>query len=116
MNIKFDLKFLLAIALIFICVATRLFNLPANFTPIMAVALFSGVFFADKRIALLIPFSAMLLSDIFLGFHSTMIAVYFSFAVIVFLGMQMKNVSIKRVLGNSILGAVLFFLITNFGC
>jgi hypothetical protein len=80
----------------------------------MAVALFSGVFFANRKIALLIPITAMFVSDLFLGLHSTMLGVYVSFGLIALLGMQMKQVSIKSVLGNSLLGAIIFFVVTNF--
>jgi hypothetical protein len=116
-NINFqqiDIKFIIAIVLIVLSVSSRFLPLPPNFSPIMAVALFSGVFFANKKLAMLIPIGAMLISDIVLGLHITMLSVYLSFGLIAFLGMKMKNVSIKSVLGNSLLGAGLFFVITNF--
>lgn len=48
---------------------TRLIPHPPNFTPIGAIAIFSGASFADRRIAMLVPLLAMLVSDLFLGFH-----------------------------------------------
>jgi hypothetical protein len=94
--------------------ASRFLQLEPNFSPIMAVALFSGVLFANRKIAFLIPIVAMFISDLFIGLHPAILAVYVSFGVIAFLGMKMKNVSFKNVLLNSALGAVIFFVITNF--
>jgi hypothetical protein len=111
---KIDLRLVVAVALVVLSIASR-FIADVNFTPIMAVALFSGAMFSNRKLALLVPFLALFISDLFIGLHSTMIAVYVSFAAIVFLGMKMKAVSFKNVLGNSILGAVIFFFVTNFG-
>jgi len=115
MNNKIDIKFIIAAVLIVLSVATRFLSLPPNFSPIIAVALFSGVIFANKKLAFLIPIAAMFISDIAIGLHTTMVAVYLSFILIAFLGMKIKNISSKSVLGNSILSAFIFFVITNFG-
>jgi len=114
MNNRFDVSFFIAAAFIILLIASRFLSLAPNFSPVMAVALFSGVFFANRKIALLIPITAMFVSDLFLGLHSTMIGVYLSFGLIALLGMQMKQVSVKSVLGNSLLGAIIFFVVTNF--
>ena len=114
MNNKLDVSFLIAVAFVILLIASRFFPIAPNFSPIMAVALFSGVFFANRKIALLIPITAMLVSDLFLGLHSTMIGVYLSFGLIALLGMRMNSVTVKSVLGNSLLGAVIFFVVTNF--
>jgi hypothetical protein len=115
MNNKIDIRFFVAIALIILSIGSRFFSLPPNFSPIMAVALFSGAFFANKKTAILIPIIAMFISDLFIGLHSTMISVYASFGIIAFIGTKMKEVSFKNVLGSSILSAVIFFTVTNFG-
>ena len=111
---KFDIRFIIAVALVVLAVASRFLPLAPNFSPIMAVALFSGVLFANRKGAMLIPIAAMFISDLFLGLHSAMIAVYLSFGIITFLGMRMKEISVKTVLGNSLLGAIIFFVLTNF--
>jgi hypothetical protein len=86
-----------------------------NFTPIAAMALFGGAYFKRKHLALLIPFAALLLSDIFLGFHKFMIAVYLSFALVVGIGMVLRS----RIKGGTVIiatlvSSVLFYLVTNF--
>jgi len=68
-----------------------------------------------KKAAFMIPMGAMLLSDIFLGFHPLMFVVYGAFALGVVIGRTMNNkVSAKRVFGSSLVASIMFFLVTNF--
>ncbi len=86
-----------------------------NFTPIAAMALFGGAYFSKKHLALLIPLGAMLISDMFLGFHQWMIAVYISFAIVVGIGFLLKTrIKVGTVLLASLSSSLLFFIITNF--
>lgn len=102
--------------LILLAIASRFLPHPPNFAPITAVALFGGVYFSDKRIAMFIPFAIMLLSDLILGFHNTMFFVYGSFALMVGAGLWLKNhFTVKNMVATSVLGSVLFFIISNFG-
>lgn len=94
--------------------ATRLLHLPPNFTAIGALALFSGACMPNRWLSLLVPAIAMVATDLVLGFHNTIWAVYFSFALITMLGWTMKKrQSIGGIAGLSIISSVLFFLITN---
>ncbi len=87
-----------------------------NFTPVAAIALFSGAIISRKSTAFLIPFAALFISDLFIGFHSTMIAVYFAFAITVAIGFMLRNrIKAGNVALASVVSSVLFFLITNFG-
>ncbi len=109
------MNFIVAVLLILFAAFSRLIPHPANFTPIAAIALFSGVYL-KKKYFLIIPVAAMLLSDIFLGFHSTMIWVYGSFAVIALIGLWLK--SHKRasyIFGTTLVSSIIFFIVTNFG-
>ena len=86
-----------------------------NFTPIAAMALFGGAYIQKKHLAFLIPLAALLISDLFLGFHKWMIAVYLSFALVVMLGMWLKSrVKVGSVLLATVASSLLFFIITNF--
>jgi len=112
----FSLKFFIITLIIVLAVLTRFLPTPPNFAPIAAIALFGGTFFADRRLAFLIPLLAMLLSDIFLGLHSTLLFVYGAFALIVLIGMKLgKNLNPLRLTGAALAGSTLFFIITNFG-
>jgi hypothetical protein len=108
-------NFIIAVILILFAAFSRLMPHPANFTPIAAIALFSGVYL-EKKYYLVIPVIAMLLSDFILGFHSTMIWVYGSFAVIALIGLWLKNhKSIGYIFGTAVVTSIIFFIITNFG-
>ena len=106
----------IAVLLVLIGVGLRLLPHPPNFAPITAIALFAGVYLS-KRTALILPIAAMAISDIFIGYYafSLMAVVYGSFLLCVFLGFWLKkNKKWYTIGGSAILGAVLFFLITNF--
>ena len=62
-------------AIIIFAALTRLMPHPPNFTPIIAMGLFGGAYLKDKRWALMLPVVGMLLADLFLGFHGTMMLV-----------------------------------------
>ena len=82
-----------------------------NVTPITAVALFSGVYFTNKKYAFIIPLTAMLLSDMVLGFSSISLFVYAAFILVGFIGIASKKMTVKTIL----LSSISFFVITNFG-
>jgi hypothetical protein len=57
----------------------------------------------------------MLVTDLILGFHSTMWAVYISFVLIVGIGMLMiKQKKVSNIFLASVSASVLFFVVTNF--
>ncbi len=86
-----------------------------NFSPMLSIALFSGYMFRNKLIAYLLPLSAQLLSDVYFGFHPDIFAVYFSFALIIGLGqLNRKNYSFGKSILWSVVGSILFFILTNF--
>lgn len=109
-------RLLVLITAILAAAALRLVPHPPNFTPIGAMALFSGAMLGRRLLAFVAPLAAMLLSDIVLGFHSGMPFVYASIALIVFIGwVALERRSPLRIGLAAIAGSVLFFLITNLG-
>jgi len=110
------LEFSIALFLILIGVSLRLLPHPPNFAPIAAIALFGGVYFS-RKIAFILPITAMIISDMFIGYYefSLMAFVYGSFLLTVILGFYLKkNKQWYTIGGSAILSAILFFLITNF--
>lgn len=94
---------------------SRLVPHPPNLAPVGGLALFSGAHLKGK-IAYGLPLLIMLISDLFLGFHSTIPYVYLSFLLIVFIGRRLqKKKTFIRIITISFTSSVLFFLITNFG-
>lgn len=110
------LVFSIALLLVLMGVSFRLLKYAPNFTPIAALALFGGVYFS-KKIALILPLGAMLISDIFIGFYEPklMFLVYASFILCVIIGFWLKNHKKWHfIAGGAILSSVVFFLATNF--
>ncbi|HOX54222.1 MAG TPA: hypothetical protein PLC32_02105 [Candidatus Omnitrophota bacterium] len=106
---------MLAIALIVLGILTRFLPHAPNFNPAIAIALFGG-YYLNKKYALSVPLLLMVISDIFLGLHNTILFTWGSVVLISILGLsQKKNKSILNVAGFSLISAVLFFVITNFG-
>jgi hypothetical protein len=107
-------KIIAVLILILVGVSYRLIPHPPNFAPVAAISLFSGFFF--RRYFILIPISIMLMSDIVIGFYDwkLMMAVYSSFVLVCFLGIILrKRKSVLFLIGSSLLGSVLFFILTN---
>ncbi len=107
-------KFLFLSGLVLLASATRLIPHPPNFAPISAMALLGGAYFTNKKFAFIVPFVAMFLTDLILGFHNTMWAVYVSFAVTVLIGMSLKKKKVLNITLASVSSSVLFFVLTNF--
>ena len=107
---------MLAVTLIALGVALRILPHEANFAPIAAIALFGGVYLR-RGYALLLPLAALVLSDIAIGFDSFhgRAVVYGSVAIIGMVGLAVrKRKSLATVIGGSVAGSLIFFLITNF--
>ena len=109
-------KSYLALGLVILAVISRFIPHPANFTPLMAMSIFAGILFTDKRFAFIIPILAMILTDIVLGLHSAIPFVYISLLLGVFSGFVLKkNLKFSRVFTFSVANSIQFFIITNFG-
>jgi hypothetical protein len=101
------------IGIILLAALSRLLPHLPNFTPVGAMALFGGAFLANRVRALAAVFAAMLISDLFLGFHATAWAVYLSLGMIVLLGSQFIG-GLRSGVAICVLASLLFFLVTNF--
>jgi len=108
-------KYLPAFILITLGIAARFLPHPANFAPIGAIAIFSGIYL-PKKWAIILPLIAMLFSDLFIGFYALpiMFSVYAGFIIMGLIGLQIrKNKKLSTVLGGTILGSAIFYLVTN---
>ena len=109
-------RLLLALVLMVIAAGLRAAPHPWNFTPMGAMALFSGAIIRDRRLAFLFPLLTLLAGDVFLGFHKLTLIVYASFLLSVLIGRLLRHRrTVPRLAGATFLGSVQFFLITNFG-
>ena len=111
-NIK---NYFLPICLILVLSFSRLIEHPWNFTPILAVGIFSGFYFKNFILSLFIVVLSMFIGDLFLGFHSTMVFTYISLALAVVIGLFIKHFKFTEILFSGLASSVCFFIITNFG-
>lgn len=89
---------------------------PPNFLPTTAIAIFAGCQFPSMLVAAGVVLGSMALSDLFLGFHSTMPFVYLALILIILMGTLLKGrENALPVLGVTLASSVLFFFISNFG-
>jgi hypothetical protein len=104
--IKISIGIFLALA------ASRFIPHPPNFTSLLALSFYVPAFFGIRYLPVLIL--SFIITDLFFGFHGTAL---FTWGSVVFIGLGSKyftrNIS-TRIFG-SLLGACLFFIITNFG-
>ncbi len=108
-------KYIPAFLLIILGLFSRILPHPANFAPIAAIALFSGIYL-PKKWALTIPLIAMALSDIVLGTYQwqIMLTVYLAFIVTGLIGLAIKNnKKFQTILGGTLLASIIFFIATN---
>ncbi len=122
-------KLALPLALMVVFALSRIPGmLPQNFSAAYALAFCAGVYFSG-RMAWWLPLSTLLVTDVglnlyyrfYLGWHVFDLPVlkyqvfnYLSYVVLIWLGRRFKpNTSFMGLLGGGILGALLFYLITN---
>ena len=111
-NIKYILLFLVAAA---IAGGFRFISEIPNFSPMLAIALFSGIWFSDKKLAFGIPLLAQFGTDLYFGLHESMWAVYLSFALVIFIGQKYnQNSTLLKSIVSITVGSVIFFILTNF--
>ena len=106
---------LLALALIVLAAALRIAPHPWNFTPVGAMALFSGAVLKDGRLAFLFPLLALFAGDLFIGFYKIIPIIYASFLISVAIGLWLRDRrTVARISLATLLGAIQFFLVSDF--
>ncbi len=109
---------LLILVLLVVAIAfLRMFIPFPNVTPVAAIALFSAAYFKRKEVAMILPITILLISDVFIGFYSPLLmaGVYGSFILIALIGFVLRRkINFATVVGGSLASSVIFFLVTNF--
>jgi len=129
MTHSFHPRFGILAALVLLAALSRLLPHPPNFTPVGAMALFGGAYFASRATAVLVPLIALWISDLLL--NNIVYSVYFtsftwftpgsywiygSFIATVLLGIVLlRKVNLSNLLIASLSASVLFFIVTNLG-
>ena len=116
---------LLAVLLIAVAIVVRIVNLEMhwyNLAPLVAVGLFSGSVIKDKRIAFTVTLVAQFISDLYIALFTTtqgfygidQFFVYGGMLLVILLGTSMGQPKALKVLGYTIAGSAIFFLVSNF--
>ena len=92
--------------------ASRFIPHPPNFTSLIALSFYVPAILGKRYLpALLVSF---VITDLIIGFHGTVLFTWGSVLIIGLLANNFSNSLIKRISG-CLLGACLFFIVTNFG-
>ena len=106
---------MLAISLVVIGILLRFVPHAPNFTPVAAIALFSGVYL-NKKYSWSIPLLLMIASDVFLGLHNVIAFTWGSFVLTGVLGMWLRpRKNPFYISAGALISSLLFFVISNFG-
>jgi hypothetical protein len=118
--------------LVLLAVLTRIVPHPPNFSPLVAIAIFSTAYFPDKRWGMLLPALAFFVGDCFLGvavefgvysgwmantsgFYKGSPILYLIMTLITPLGYLLRDTKdVKALLGSTLMGSILFFFLSNF--
>ena len=95
-----------------------------NLAPVAALGLFSGAVIKDKRFAYMLPLVAMLMADLYFQFFTSTPGfygreqwfVYGGMALVTLLGTAMHKANPLKIAGFSLIGSIVFFIVSNFGC
>ena len=101
------------IGIVILAAAARLLPHPWNFTPIIAIGLFAGNQARSVYTGILATLSALILSDVVLGFDSSFWYVSAAMLIPVLLGRLARN-SVGALVAAALASSFSFFLITNF--
>ena len=93
----------------------RLIPHPWNFSPMIAAGIFAGFYFRHFYLGSFVIILSMFLGDLFLGFHNTMFFTYLSLAIVVLVGLYLKNLKFTNILYGTLASSIVFFIIANLG-
>ena len=90
--------------------------MPYNFTPVEAMALFGGAYFANRKLAIAVPLMALFLADCVIGFYGWMMpVVYGCVALTAVAGFALRGrVRFWNTTVAAVGSATGFYLVTNF--
>jgi hypothetical protein len=125
-------KNLLASGLLMIAVISRVIPHIPNFTPVESIALFSGVYIASRKLSFLLPVIGIYLADlilnntiyrsfypedsVFIWISGYMLWTFIAMGGIIVLGQILKTrLKPLNIIGYSLMGSLLFFIVSNFG-
>lgn len=124
-----NINIILAVGLILMAAVARIVNHEMhlyNLAPVAAIGLFGGALLTNKRLAFAIPLLSLFLADLYIelfpsnelmrGFYGVeQLFVYGSMLLVTLLGTKMNQPGTRNVLGFTLSGSLIFFIVSNFG-
>ena len=104
-------NFILFLSMFVFILVFRYIPHPPNFTPVLALTLYTSIYFGLRSSPFVIL--AFAFSDYFLGFHQLLIFTWGSLAIISVIGMFGKSFLSRLAL--LFLSSIIFFICSNFG-
>jgi hypothetical protein len=100
-----------------------LYPLHIYFSPVIAMALFGGACFTDKKYSFALPLLAMFFSDLMFEFFFVapgfwgwgQLVNYAALLLVTFLGFALKKLSLLNIAAASVASSLIFFLVSNTG-
>lgn len=119
---KINAKIGIVIVMILLAAISRIIPHPYNFTPLVAISLFGGAMLKKQWQGFIIPIAAYLISDLAFyllggtGFYGlSQLFVYGAMILVTALGTKMGQPKTLKVLGYSLAGSAIFWMVSNFG-
>ena len=101
--------------LLLLClIAARFIGFPANFTPILACAVFLPFMTNNKYIQMFLPVGILIITDPFLGLYSAMPIVYLCIIFASIIPTLFKTYNYKNMIISGIFSVMLWHIILNF--
>lgn len=114
MNKVISPRLVFVVSAVAIAALTRILPHPPNFTAVGAMALLAGALVPNRLLSLVMPMAALFITDLVLGFHNTMWAVYAAVGITSMIGwMISKRQSVLSITAGSLISIASFFFITN---
>ncbi len=115
------INLVIAAVVIIFAACLKAVTYPHTFSPMIAIALFSGAVISDKKLSFVMPLLAMFVSDLILelftvtpGFYGMeQIGNYAALIIITILGFAMKKINVITVVGFSLASSLLFYFLSN---
>ena len=101
--------------LLLLClILARFIGLPANFTPILACAVFLPFMTDNKFLQIALPVGIVMITDPFLGFYSSMPIVYLCIVTTSIITTLFSHYSFKNMILSGLIGVGIWHIVVNF--
>ena len=120
---------IVGVLLVLIAISFRFFPHQPNFTPLLAIFVFSSGYFKNKKLAFFLPLIVMFISDliinniIYSSFFERFVILYtgaiWTYTATIILSLVsiafLKKFNFKNILMSGFMASIIFFIISNFG-